>query len=169
MTFGVYISYRVLDIADLTVEGSLTMGAAIAAVCISVGMNPFLALLLSFLGGMCAGLVTGLLHTALRIPALLSGILTKSGVFGIIAVSANIFRESKAWGNMLLVLALITMLGGAMLAAVGCGAYPDVAACAKALTSVKTVTEPDPALTAAYEEKYNRWRQLYPALKGVRL
>ena len=58
---------------------------------------------------------------------------------------------------------------GAMLAAVGCGAYPDVAACAKALTSVKTVTEPDPALTAAYEEKYNRWRQLYPALKGVRL
>ena len=59
--------------------------------------------------------------------------------------------------------------GGAMLAAVGCGAYPDVAACAKALTSVKTVTEPDPALTAAYEEKYNRWRQLYPALKGVRL
>ena len=59
--------------------------------------------------------------------------------------------------------------GGAMLAAVGCGAYPDVAACAKALTSAKTVTEPDPALTAAYEEKYHRWRQLYPALKGVRL
>ena len=48
--------------------------------------------------------------------ALLSGILTKSGVFGIIVVSANIFRESKAWGNMLLVLALITMLGGAVLA-----------------------------------------------------
>ena len=59
--------------------------------------------------------------------------------------------------------------GGAMLAAVGCGAYPDVQSCAKALTSVKTVTEPDPALTAAYEGKYNRWRQLYPALKGVRL
>ena len=59
--------------------------------------------------------------------------------------------------------------GGAMLAAVGCGAYPDVQSCAKALTSVKTVNEPDPALTAAYEEKYNRWRQLYPALKGVRL
>ena len=56
-----------------------------------------------------------------------------------------------------------------MLAAVGCGAYPDVQSCAKALTSVKTVTEPDPALTAAYEGKYNRWRQLYPALKGVRL
>lgn len=59
--------------------------------------------------------------------------------------------------------------GGAMLAAVGCGAYPDVQSCAKALTSVKTVTEPDPALTAAYEGKYNRWRQLYPVLKGVRL
>ena len=83
MTFGVYISYRVLDIADLTVEGSLTMGAAIAAVCISAGMNPFLALLLSFLGGMCAGLVTGLLHTALRIPALLSGILTMIALWSV--------------------------------------------------------------------------------------
>lgn len=56
-----------------------------------------------------------------------------------------------------------------MLAAVGFGMYPDVQSCAKAPTSVKTVTEPDPVLTAAYEEKYAVWRQLYPALKGVRL
>lgn len=83
MTYGVYISYRVLDIADLTAEGSLTMGAALAAVCIGGGMNPYLALAVSFLGGMCAGLVTGLLHTRLRIPALLSGILTMIALWSV--------------------------------------------------------------------------------------
>lgn len=83
MTFGVYISYRVLDVADLTVEGSITMGASIAAICISSGMNPYLALLLSFIGGMAAGLITGLLHTMLKIPALLSGILTMIALWSI--------------------------------------------------------------------------------------
>lgn len=83
MTFGVYISYRVLDVADLTVEGSITMGAAIAAICITNGVNPYLALLVSFAGGMLAGLCTGLLHTALKIPALLSGILTMIALWSI--------------------------------------------------------------------------------------
>ena len=83
MTCGVYISYRVLDIADLTVEGSLTMGAAIAAVCITAGIHPLLALVLAALGGMLAGLATGLLHTALHIPALLSGILTMIALWSI--------------------------------------------------------------------------------------
>ena len=83
MTCGVYISYRVLDIADLTVEGSLTMGAAIAAVCIATGIHPLLALVLAALGGMLAGLATGLLHTALHIPALLSGILTMIALWSI--------------------------------------------------------------------------------------
>ena len=83
MTCGVYISYRVLDIADLTVEGSLTMGAAIAAVCIAAGIHPLLALVLAALGGMLAGLATGLLHTALHIPALLSGILTMIALWSI--------------------------------------------------------------------------------------
>lgn len=57
--------------------------------------------------------------------------------------------------------------GGAMLAAVACGVYPDVAACAAALTRVQSVTEPDPALTAAYEERYRGWHALYPALKAA--
>ena len=70
MTIGVYITYRILDMADLTVEGSIVMGAAIAARAISGGMNPYIAILLSVLGGMSAGLATGLLHTVLRIPAL---------------------------------------------------------------------------------------------------
>lgn len=83
MTIGVYITYRILDMADLTVEGSIVMGAAIAARAISGGMNPYIAILLSVLGGMSAGLATGLLHTVLRIPALLSGILTMIGLYSI--------------------------------------------------------------------------------------
>jgi len=83
MTIGVYITYRILDIADLTVEGSITMGAAIAAQAIYNGINPYLATLLAFVGGMAAGLVTGLLHTKLKIPALLSGILTMIALYSI--------------------------------------------------------------------------------------
>jgi putative ABC transport system permease protein len=72
MTIGVYITYRILDVADLTVEGSIVLGAAIAAKMISSGMNPVIGVALAFVGGMAAGLVTGLLHTKLKIPALLS-------------------------------------------------------------------------------------------------
>ncbi|MDF2654734.1 MAG: transporter permease [Bacillota bacterium] len=83
MTIGVYITYRILDIADLSVEGSITMGAAIAATSIYHGMNPFAACALAVLGGMAAGLVTGLLHTKLKIPALLSGILTMIALYSV--------------------------------------------------------------------------------------
>ncbi len=83
MTIGVYITYRILDIADLTVEGSIAMGAAIAAKAMTSGINPYAATCLALLGGMAAGLVTGLLHTKLRIPALLSGILTMIALYSI--------------------------------------------------------------------------------------
>lgn len=83
MTIGVYITYRILDIADLSVEGSIAMGAAIAANSIIHGMNPYLASCLALLGGMAAGLVTGILHTKFRIPALLSGILTMIALYSI--------------------------------------------------------------------------------------
>jgi len=83
MTIGVYITYRILDIADLTVEGSIAMGAAIAAKAISVGINPFAATVLALVGGLAAGLITGLLHTKLKIPALLSGILTMIALYSI--------------------------------------------------------------------------------------
>jgi len=83
MTIGIYITYRILDIADLTVEGSITLGAAIAASCIYNGMSPFGATCLALFGGMLAGLVTGLLHTKLKIPALLSGILTMIALYSI--------------------------------------------------------------------------------------
>jgi len=83
MTIGVYITYRILDIADLTVEGSIAMGAAIAAQAIYCGINPYAATFLALIGGMAAGLITGLLHTRLKIPALLSGILTMIALYSI--------------------------------------------------------------------------------------
>lgn len=83
MTIAVFITFRILDFADMTVEGSITTGAAVAATMISGGVNPFLATLVAILAGMAAGLVTGLLHTKLKIPALLSGILCMIGLYSI--------------------------------------------------------------------------------------
>lgn len=83
MTIGVYITYRILNIADLTVEGSITTGGAISAVAITNGVDPYLALFFALLGGMAAGLITALLHTKLKIPALLSGILTMIALYSV--------------------------------------------------------------------------------------
>ncbi|MFZ5974964.1 MAG: ABC transporter permease [Bacillota bacterium] len=83
MTIGVFITYRILDFADLTVEGSITTGAAVAASMIVSGTDPYLATLIAVFAGMAAGLVTGLLHTKLKIPALLSGILTMIALYSI--------------------------------------------------------------------------------------
>lgn len=83
MVLGVYITYRILDFPDLSVDGSFPMGAAVTAVCLVGGMNPFLASFLSFLAGMAAGSVTGLLHVKLKITNLLSGILVMIGLYSI--------------------------------------------------------------------------------------
>lgn len=83
MAIGVYITFRILDIADLTVDGSLATGGAVCVILISSGVNPWIALLCSFLSGLLAGLVTGLLHTACGIPAILSGILTQFALYSI--------------------------------------------------------------------------------------
>ena len=83
MAIGVYITFRILDIADLTVDGSLATGGAVCALCISQGWNPWLALLAALLAGMLAGLVTGLFHTACGIPAILAGILTQLALYSI--------------------------------------------------------------------------------------
>ncbi|MGN8897280.1 ABC transporter permease [Flavonifractor sp. HCP28S3_F3] len=83
MAIGVYITFRILDIADLTVDGSLATGGAVAALCITMGWNPWLALLMAVIAGMLAGLVTGLLHTACGIPAILAGILTQLALYSI--------------------------------------------------------------------------------------
>ena len=83
MALGVYITYRILDVADLTVEGTIALGGAVAARMISANMNPWLSVLCATIAGLLAGLCTGLLHTKLRIPALLSGILTMIALYSI--------------------------------------------------------------------------------------
>lgn len=83
MTIGVYITYSVLGMADMTAEGSITLGAAIAAKTISTGGSPLGGLMLAILCGMAAGFCNGILHTKFKIPSLLSGILTMTALFSI--------------------------------------------------------------------------------------
>ena len=83
MALGLYLTYRVLNYADLTVDGSLALGGAISAVCVAAGVPPILAIFIATAGGMMAGGVTGFLHTKLRIPDLLAGILTQFGLYSI--------------------------------------------------------------------------------------
>ena len=83
MAIGVYLTYKILDIADLTVDGSFCTGGATFVVLFSSGVNIWLALLAALLVGMAAGLVTGLLHTFCGIPAILAGILTQLGLWSI--------------------------------------------------------------------------------------
>ena len=83
MAIGVYITYKLLDIADLTVDGSFCTGGAVGVMLIVGGANIWVALLGAVLAGMLAGLVTGLLHTACGIPAILAGILTQLGLWSV--------------------------------------------------------------------------------------
>ncbi len=77
MAIGVYISYKILDIADLTVDGSICTGACVCAVLITSGVPAWLSMILAFLAGALAGTVTGLFNTSLGIPSILAGILTQ--------------------------------------------------------------------------------------------
>ena len=83
MAIGVYITYRILDVADLTVDGSFATGGAVAVILILNGCNLCLAMLLAFVAGLLAGAITGLLHTMMGIPAILSGILTQLALYSI--------------------------------------------------------------------------------------
>ena len=83
LALGVYITFRVLDIADLTVEGSFPLGASVAVTLLVKDVNPVTAILAAALAGGLAGVVTGLLHTKLRIPALLAGILTMIALYSV--------------------------------------------------------------------------------------
>lgn len=80
---GVHLTYRILDIADLTVEGTLTTGGAMAAIMLVNGVNPLLATFAAIGGGLVGGFITGVLHTKLKIPALLAGILTMTACYSI--------------------------------------------------------------------------------------
>ncbi|MEE0435919.1 MAG: ABC transporter permease [Peptococcaceae bacterium] len=83
LAIGLFISFRILDVADLSIEGTYPLGGAIAVMTITGGGSPLLAVLLAFVGGCLAGAVTGFLHTKLKIPALLAGILTMIGLYSI--------------------------------------------------------------------------------------
>ena len=83
MAVGVYLTFKVLDLADLTVDGSFGTGGAVLVVCTIAGMNIWLAMLLAFLAGCIAGLVTGILHIKFGIPAILAGILTQLALYSV--------------------------------------------------------------------------------------
>ncbi|MGG1613821.1 ABC transporter permease [Paenibacillus sp. FSL K6-2441] len=83
MALGVYITFRILDFPDLTVDGSFTTGGAIAAVMIAGGSSPWIATVVAFLGGLAAGAITGIIHTKGRINGLLSGILMMIALYSI--------------------------------------------------------------------------------------
>ena len=83
MALGVYITYRLLDFADLTVDSSICTGGAVSAVLIIAGVHPLVSLVFSILAGMVCGLATGLLHTKLGIPPILAGILTQLGLYSV--------------------------------------------------------------------------------------
>jgi putative ABC transport system permease protein len=83
MVLGLYLTFRVLDYADLTVDGSFALGAAVAARLIFDGHDPIIATLLAIMGGGAAGIITGILHTQFRIPPLLSGILSMIALYSI--------------------------------------------------------------------------------------
>lgn len=83
MALGVYVTFRVLDIADLTVEGSFPLGAAAAASLLVAGYGPLAAVAAAAVAGMLAGVITGILHTKMKIPALLAGILTMIALYSV--------------------------------------------------------------------------------------
>ena len=125
LAIGVYITFRVLDIADLTVEGSFPLGAATAASCLIAGWCPIPAIIVAAFAGMVSGIVTGLLCTKLKIPALLAGILTMIALYSVnlhIMQKANIALlqvdtifslyalDGVSQGNMILIIGLITVV-----------------------------------------------------------
>ena len=104
LALGVFLSFRVLDAADLSVEGSFPLGAAVAATGIVAGLGITVSVLLAIVAGCCAGAVTGYLTTKLRIPVLLSGILTMIGLY-----SVNLHVMGKANVGLLQETTLFTL------------------------------------------------------------
>ena len=83
MAIGVYITYRILDVADLTVDGSIATGGAVATMMLMAGIHPWIALIVAFAVGMLTGLATGIFHTLMGIPAILAGILTQLSLYSV--------------------------------------------------------------------------------------
>ena len=107
MAIGVYITFKILDLADLTVDGSICTGMAVCAILVTNGVNIWLAMLCAMLAGMVAGLITGLLHTVLDIPAILAGILTQLMLWSInlliMGGRANVALSRFKYGDKLII------------------------------------------------------------------
>ena len=107
MAIGLYITFKVLDVADLTVDGSITTGAAVCTMLITKGANVWVAMGCALVAGMLAGLVTGLLHTLLGIPAILAGILTQLMLWStnllIMGSRANVALSRFKYGDKMLI------------------------------------------------------------------
>lgn len=101
MAIGVYITYKILDLADLTVDGTLGTGGAVLVILTTVhGMNIYLALFIAFIAGCLAGLVTGILHTKFGIPAILSGILVQLALYSInLRIMSGRANTTISWRN----------------------------------------------------------------------
>ena len=97
MALGVYMTYRMLGLADLTVDGSLATGGAVCIMLVLAGWNPQLALLIAFIAGVLAGLITGFLHTKLGIPDILAGILTQISLY---SINLNIMGKANQAVNV---------------------------------------------------------------------
>ena len=128
MAIGVYVTFRILDIADLTVDGTMCTGAAVCIMMMLAGHNVVVSLIVATLAGMAAGLLTGIFHTFMGIPAILSGILTQLGLYSInlkimgksnqavnvdkydLLVSLRYIRDVPVWQNTILIVAAAIVL-----------------------------------------------------------
>lgn len=97
MALGVYLTFRILDLADLTVDGSLATGGAVCIMLVLAGVNPQIALIAAFAAGVVAGIITGFLHTTLGIPAILAGILTQISLY---SINLNIMGKANQAVNV---------------------------------------------------------------------
>lgn len=129
MAIGVYITYKVLDFADLTVDGSICTGGAVAAVLMAAGVNAWAAIIVAIVAGALAGLITGIFHTLMGIPAILSGILTQLILWSVnlkimgqantvvdtrgqyVIISATSV-ENTAWSILILFGFIVVIVGG---------------------------------------------------------
>ena len=128
MAIGVYLTYRILDIADLTVDGSVCTGGAVCIMMMLAGYNVWVSMAAALGAGMAAGLVTGLFHTFMGIPAILSGILTQLGLWSVnlkimgkanqainvdkfpLLVSLRFIKNVPFFKNTILIVALLTVI-----------------------------------------------------------
>jgi len=117
IALGIFLTFRLLDFADMTAEGSFLIGAAITVVAIKGGVNPFIATLLAFIGGACCGIVTGFLNRILKVPKILSGIITMTAAGGVVFLImgwdsvAETFRGSVTLGDQTTIYSVFYDLG----------------------------------------------------------